>query len=316
MHSIGTWGLWTGFFAFVAVVFCIDMFWLGGGKSHRVSTREACRWTFIWVLCALLFNAILWWSLSITHGAVIAHQKSLEFLTGYIIEESLSVDNMFVILMIFHFFAVPAEYQRRVLLYGVLGAIVMRFLMILMGTWLVSELHWILYVFGAFLFFTGIKMLLLSEKKAELSENSLVIWLNKHLRVTRDFHEEKFFIRQNAMTYVTPLFLALVLVEVSDLIFAFDSIPAIFSVTQDPFIVFTSNIFAILGLRSLYFLLANLASRFYLLKYGIAILLSFVGTKMLIAPWVEIPIVLMLGIVAAILLTTVLLSLVPRRNRP
>lgn len=318
MHSVGTWWLWIGFFVFILIVFSVDMFVLGGRKTHRVSTREALTWTCVWITCALVFNGMLWWHLSLTQGPAIAHQKSLEFLTGYILEKSLSIDNMFVILMIFHFFKVPADNQRRVLLYGVLGAMVMRLLFILSGTWLVATFHWLLYVFGVFLLLTGIKMLLMSDKPKDLSENTLVRWLQGHIRLTHQFHDEKFFIRQNLLWYATPLFLALVLVEVSDLIFALDSIPAIFAITTDPFIVFTSNIFAILGLRSLYFLLANMAGRFHLLKYGIALVLMFVGAKMLIAPWIDIPIGVALGIVGTVLLASIVLSLLkhPKRSEP
>ncbi len=314
MHSVGTWWLWAGFFVFVLVVMMIDLVLLGGRKAHRVSGKEALSWTLVWIACALIFNVVLWWCVRESQGPVIAHQKALEFFTGYLIEESLSFDNMFAILMIFKFFCVPAEYQRRVLLYGVLGAIVMRLIMVLSGVWLINQFHWILYVFGAFLVYTGFKMIFIHENQQDLANNSLVNWLENHIRLTRSFHEEKFFIRQNKLLYATPLFLVLVLVEFSDLIFALDSIPAIFAITLDPFIVFTSNIFAILGLRAIYFLLANMADRFHLLKYGIALVLVFIGSKMLIAPWFKIPVALALSVVATILFTSIVLSLMRKRT--
>lgn len=315
MHTIGTWWMWSGFFIFVILMLALDMYVFGGRKSHRVSAREALAWTLVWISCAMIFNFLLWWYLKNNYGLALANQKGLEFFTGYLIEESLSVDNMFVFLMIFSYFKVPREYQRRVLLYGVMGAIVLRLVVILLGTWLVSQLHWVLYLFGLFLVFTGIKMLLFSSDEKDLEQNILVMWLRNHIRLTDKYHDEHFFIKQNRNWYATPLFLVLVLIEFSDVIFALDSIPAIFAVTYDPFIVFTSNIFAILGLRALYFLLENMAARFYLLKYGIALMLSFIGVKMLIMPWVKIPTLIALSVVVAILATTVVLSLLIRPRR-
>ena len=314
MHSIGTMSLWVGFFVFVLLVLALDMLVLGGSKSHKVSMREALNWTVIWIGCALVFNLILWFYLYSVHGSVVAHERSLEFFTGYLIEESLSFDNMFVILMIFNFFVVPEEFQRRVLLYGVLGAIVMRFVMIFAGVWIINQFHWVLYIFGAFLIFTGTKMCIAAEQKPDLAKNKLLIWLRSHLRLTEILHKERFFIRQNGKLYATPLLLVLILVEFSDLIFALDSIPAIFSITRDPFIIFTSNIFAILGLRAIYFLLANIASKFHLLKYGIALVLVFIGGKILAEHWFDVPIILALGVVAAILITSILLSCVKRQR--
>jgi tellurite resistance protein TerC len=204
---------------------------------------------------------------------------------------------------------VPPELQRRVLLYGVLGAIVMRAGMILAGVWLVQEFAWLLYVFGVFLVITGIKMLIFADQQPDLEKNPLLRWLRSHLRITDGFHSERFFVRQNGLRWATPMFLVLVLIETSDLVFAVDSIPAIFAVTTDPFIVFTSNIFAIMGLRALYFLLADMAERFHLLKYGLAIVLVFIGSKMLLAPWWHMPIQWSLAIVGSIILIAVLLSL-------
>jgi TerC family integral membrane protein len=226
------------------------------------------------------------------------------------------VDNIFVFIMIFSYFAVPAEYQRRVLVYGVLGAIVMRAAMILGGAMLVREFHWILYVFGAFLVVTGVKMVIFADQKPDLAANPALKWMRRHLRITEDYQGERFTVVQDGVRWFTPLFMVLVLIEVSDVVFAVDSIPAIFAVTTDPFIVFTSNIFAILGLRSLYFLLANLHGRFHLLKYGLALVLVFVGVKMLIADFYKVPIGLALGVVGIILATSVLASLhATRRGR-
>lgn len=235
---------------------------------------------------------------------------------GYLIEQTLSVDNMFVFVMIFTYFAVPPELQRRVLLYGVLGAIVMRAAMILGGVWLVSEFAWVLYVFGLFLVVTGIKMLVMAEQKPDLEKNPLLRWLRGHMRITPGFHGDAFFVRINGLRYATPMFMVLMMIEVSDLVFAVDSIPAIFAVTTDPFIVFTSNIFAIMGLRALYFLLADMAERFHLLKYGLALVLVYIGGKMLVMPWFHIPVQWSLPIVGSIILISVILSLKLSDRKP
>jgi len=301
--------MWAGFIAFVVAMLALDLFVFGGKKAHRVAVKEALAWVIAWICLALAFAGLLWWYLNDTQGAAVAHRKTLEFLAGYLIEQSLSIDNMFVFVMIFGYFAVPPELQRRVLLYGVLGAIVMRAGMILAGVWLVSQFAWILYVFGAFLVFTGVKMLVFAESEPDLEQNPLLRWLRGHLRITTDFRGEQFFVRQNGALWATPMFLVLLLIEASDVIFAVDSIPAIFAVTTDPFIVFTSNIFAIMGLRALYFLLADMADRFHLLKYGLAIVLVFIGGKMLAVPWFHIPIQWSLSIVGCIILISVILSL-------
>ncbi|HSW69796.1 MAG TPA: TerC family protein [Gammaproteobacteria bacterium] len=314
MHSVATGWLWTGFFVFVLCVLAIDILLLKKQKLHVVSTREALCWTIVWIICALVFNLVLWIYLSHTQGTIIAHQKALEFFTGYLIEESLSFDNMFVFIMIFSFFCVPEEFQRRVLLYGVLGAIIMRFVMIFAGVWIINQFHWVLYLFGIFLAFTGIKMFFIAEHEADFSKNKLLIWLKKHLRITETFHNEHFFVRKNRLLYVTPLFLVLIFVEISDLVFALDSIPAIFAVTRDPFIVFTSNIFAIMGLRAIYFLLANMARNFELLKYGIALVLIFIGCKLLIEPWFNIPVLLALSVVASILAASIIFSWIKKKR--
>jgi tellurite resistance protein TerC len=309
IESFATGPMWAGFIVFVLAMLALDLFVLGGNKAHRVSVKEAGGWVAAWVSMAFAFAALLWWYLDANAGREMANRKALEFVTGYLIEQSLSVDNMFVFVMIFTYFAVPPELQRRVLLYGVLGAIVMRAGMILAGVWLVQEFAWILYVFGAFLVLTGIKMLVFAEHKPDLEKNPLLRWMRGHMRITPGFHGEKFVVRINGLLYATPMFLVLVMIEISDLVFAVDSIPAIFAVTTDPFIVFTSNIFAIMGLRALYFLLADLADRFHLLKYGLALVLVFVGGKMLVAPWFHMPVQWSLAIVGSVILISVLLSL-------
>jgi tellurite resistance protein TerC len=313
--SFATGPMWAGFITFVLAMLALDLFVFGGRKAHRVHVKEALAWVIAWVCLALAFAGLLWWYLNDTQGAEVAQRKTLEFLAGYLIEQSLSVDNMFVFVMIFGYFAVPPELQRRVLLYGVLGAIVMRAGMILAGVWLVTQFAWILYVFGAFLVITGIKMLIFAEHAPDLERNPLLRWLRRHLRITPGFHGESFFVRQNGVLWATPMFLVLMLIEASDVVFAVDSIPAIFAVTTDPFIVFTSNIFAIMGLRALYFLLADMADRFHLLKYGLAIVLVFIGGKMLAMPWFHMPIQWSLSIVGSIILISVVLSLVMSRKK-
>ncbi|PKO34784.1 MAG: hypothetical protein CVU34_06675 [Betaproteobacteria bacterium HGW-Betaproteobacteria-7] len=309
VETFATPAMWAGFIAFVLAMLALDLFVFGGRKAHRVSVKEAGTWVVAWICLALGFAGLLWWYLNDTLGAEIAQRKTLEFLAGYLIEQSLSVDNMFVFVMIFGYFAVPPELQRRVLLYGVLGAIVMRAGMILGGVWLVTQFSWLLYIFGAFLVVTGIKMIIFAEAEPDLDQNPLLRWLRSHLRITSNFHGEAFFVRQNGILWATPMFLVLVLIEASDVVFAVDSIPAIFAVTTDPFIVFTSNIFAIMGLRALYFLLADMADRFHLLKYGLAIVLVFIGGKMLAAPWFHMPIQWSLAIVGGIIFGSVALSL-------
>lgn len=306
---IGEPWMWAAFIGFVLVMLAVDLFLVGGNKAHKVGFKEAAAWSFVWFSLAMLFNLGLWWFLRDAYGEAVADTKAMEFLTGYLIEKSLAVDNIFVFLLIFGFFAVPAELQRRVLIYGVLGAIAMRAVMILAGAWLVQEFHWVLYLFGAFLVVTGVKMLMFAEVEQDLAKNPLLNWVKRHLRVTPDFRGEKFWVMENGVRTFTPLFLVLVMIELSDLVFAVDSIPAIFAITTDPFIVFTSNIFAILGLRAMYFMLAGVAERFHLLKYGLALVLVFVGTKMLVADFYKIPIGLSLGIVGLIIATFMFASL-------
>jgi tellurite resistance protein TerC len=314
--SIGELWMWGVFIIFILVMLALDLFAFGGRKAHKVSVREAALWSLAWVSLALAFNAGLWWYLNDAVGAEVADQKTLEFLTGYLIEKSLSVDNVFIFLLIFSSFHVAAEYQRRVLIYGVLGAILMRAIMILAGTWVVREFSWVLYLFGVFLAMTGMRMLVMAEKTPDLEKNPVLKFARRHLRIAHDHHGEKFSVVKDGVHYFTPLFLVLVLIEVTDLVFAVDSIPAIFAITTDPFIVFTSNIFAIMGLRALYFLLADVAERFHLLKYGLAMVLTFIGAKMLIMPWYHVPVAASLAVVAILIGASVVASLLATRNKP
>lgn len=314
LQSIGTWWMWGGFGIFVVAMLAIDMFALGRKGAHKVGAREALIWSLIWFSLAMLFGAGLWAWLDYTSGREIADARAMEYLTGYLLEKTLAMDNIFVFVMIFSYFAVPLEYQKRILVYGVLGAIILRALMILVGAWLIAQFHWVLYVFGAFLLITGIKMFVFADHEPNLATNPLLRWLRQHVRITDAYHGDKFWVMQNGVRWFTPMFLVLVLIEFSDVIFAMDSIPAIFAITGDPFIVFTSNIFAILGLRALYFLLADMAERFHLLKFGLALVLIFVGTKMLIVEWFKIPVAVSLAVVVAVLGTSMLLSLLATRK--
>ncbi|WP_039784107.1 TerC family protein [Herbaspirillum huttiense] len=307
--------MWGGFIVFVLGMLAFDMLVLGGRHAHKVTVKEALGWSVAWVMLALLFSGLLWWYLDHSIGREFANQKGAEFLSGYLIEKALSVDNIFVFLMIFSYFSVPAEMQRRVLLYGVIGAIVMRAVMILLGAWMIAQFSWILYVFGAFLVFTGIKMLIFADKESDLGDNPLLRWLRGHMKISDNYDGENFTTRINGVRYFTPLMLVLLLIEISDVIFAVDSIPAIFAITKDPFIVFTSNMFAIMGLRALYFLLADSAERFHLLKYGLALVLLFVGGKMLASYWFHVPVLVSLSIVGAILVISIIASLVLTKGK-
>ena len=315
LNSIAEPWMWGVFIAFVIAMLALDIFALGGSRSHKVSVKEAASWSIVWVSLAMLFNLGLWYYVRDHFDEAIATTKAMEFLTGYVIEKSLSVDNVFVFLMIFSHFAVPEQYQRKVLLYGVLGAIVMRIAMILAGTWVVTQFSWVLYIFGVFLLFTGFKMLVSAEKEPDLEANPVLRFAKKMLPFTNQFHGEKFSTIENGKRVFTPLFLVLILIEISDVVFAVDSIPAIFAVTTDPFIVFTSNIFAIMGLRALYFLLADMASRFHLLKFGLAFVLMFVGVKMLIVKWIHVPTAVSLTVIGTLLISSVVASLISTRRK-
>lgn len=267
------------------------------------------------ITLALAFMAALWWWLDGHGGRAFANEIALEFLTGYLLEKALSVDNIFVFLLVFNTFAVPAELRQRALMLGVIGAIVLRGVMIFVGAALVARFHWVLYLFGLFLLFTGVKMLLSANDKPDLDHNPVLRWMRGHLHITRGFHGEQLRAVEDGRHGFTPLFVVLVLLAVVDVVFAVDSIPAIFAVTLDPFIVLTSNVFAVLGLRALFFLLAGMADRFHLLGYGLSLVLVFIGAKMLIAHWYKIPIGLALGVVAVLIVASILASLaIPPRN--
>jgi len=305
MESVGSPALWAGFIAFVLAMLALDL-GVFHRKSHTVSLKEAAVWSGVWISLAAVFNGLIYWMFGPTLG--------LEFTTGYLIEKALSVDNIFVILVLFTYFRVPSEYQHRVLFWGILGALIMRAIFVFAGAALLSKFHWMIYVFGALLVVTGFKMLRSGDEQIDPDKNPLIRLVRRVLPLTSEFHGEKFFVRDGVKWVGTPLFLCLVAVEFTDLIFAVDSIPAIFAVTQDPFIVFTSNIFAILGLRSLFFLLAGVMDRFVYLKIGLAMVLLFVGTKMVIMDWYKIPVALSLGIVFLILTTSIVASLFKTRG--
>ena len=308
MNTVGTPLLWGGFAVVVAIMLAIDLLLQGRRGSHSMTMKQAAGWSILWVTLSLLFNAAFWWYLVQTQGRAVADPQALAFLTGDLIEKALAVDNVFVWLMLFSYFAVPPALQRRVLVYGVLGAIVLRTIMIFAGSWLISQFDWLLYVFGAFLLFTGVKMALAKEDDSGIGDKPLVRWIRSHLRMTDKIESERFFTRKNGVLFATPLLLVLILVELSDVIFAVDSIPAIFAVTTDPFIVLTSNLFAILGLRAMYFLLAGVAERFSMLKYGLSVILVFIGVKMLIVDFYHIPVAISLGVVGGILAVTLLIN--------
>jgi tellurite resistance protein TerC len=313
METIGSWWMWAGFAVFVVIACAVDLLVLQKKGSERVSIGQALRWSALWVALALVFNGLLWWYVDGEAGREIANAKAAEFFTGYLIEKSLAVDNIFVFLMLFTYFAVPAQLQKRVLILGVIGAIVLRAVMILIGAWLIKEFHWVLYLFGAFLLITGIKMLIFADAGSDLEKNPLLKWMRGHMNLTPDFDGEKFWVTRQGVRFYTPLFVVMILIGITDVVFAVDSIPAIFAITEDPFIVMTSNIFAILGLRAMYFLLADLKDRFHLLTYGLGFILVFVGAKMLVVDWIKIPVGISLGVVGAILAISMIASLMTTR---
>jgi len=314
LQTTGTPFLFLVFGAIVSVLLTIDLWQLRRQGSHRISTREAGGWVAIWVGAALAFGAWYWWYLDGVHGRAVANELALEYLTGYLLEMALAADNVFVWVTLFTFFAVPIEFQKRVLVYGLLGAVIMRAIMIFVGAVLIAKFHWILYVFGLILVASGIKMWFASPESANLEHNRLLRWLRGHIRMVQDYHADRFFVVREGVRYATPLFIVVIFVELTDLIFAVDSIPAVFAVTHDPFVVFTSNIFAILCLRSMYFLLKELADRFHLLHYGLAVILVFIGIKMLIIDFYKMPIGIALGVVGAVLITSVVASLYTSRG--
>jgi tellurite resistance protein TerC len=320
MISVGTPLMWSLFAAFVVIALAIDFFAMNKQGAHAVSMREAGLWSILWVGVSFAFLGWLWWYLGGTSSdaaaAELADAKALEFLTGYLVEKALAVDNIFVFLMVFTYFAVPAAYQKRVLMYGILGALVMRAGMILIGAWLITQFHWVLYVFGAFLVFTGVKMWWAAGQEPDLGSNPALKWINRTFKVAKDYDGERFFTVVNGVKMATPLFVVIVLIGIVDLVFAVDSIPAIFAITTDPFIVLTSNVFAILGLRAMYFLLAGMHERFHLLSYGLAIVLVFIGTKMLLIDIYKIPVSWSLAFTVITLAATMILSLkIPAKGK-
>jgi tellurite resistance protein TerC len=310
MQTIAPLWLWATFIGIVLVSLFIDFVVLKKQGAHDIGVKEALNWSLIWVALSFMFNGLFWWAVKDSTGsAEIANTKALEFLTGYLIEKSLAVDNIFVFLLIFTYFAVPSHFQKRVLMIGIIGAIVLRTIMILVGGWLLAEFHWILYVFGAFLILTGVKMWWAAGKEPSLDDNPALKLLRRILPVSKNYDGEKFWTVENGQKIATPLLMVICLVALTDVIFAVDSIPAIFAITKDPFIVLTSNVFAILGLRAMYFLLAAVANKFHLLNYGLAVILVFIGTKMCLIDIFKIPVGVSLGVVVGILAVTMLLSL-------
>jgi tellurite resistance protein TerC len=309
MQTIAPLWLWATFVGIVLVSLFVDFVVLKKQGSHDIGVKEALNWSLVWIALSFLFNGLFWWAVKDGTGSdEIATTKSLEFLTGYLIEKSLAVDNIFLFLMIFTYFAVPTQFQKRVLMIGIVGAIVLRTIMILVGGWLLAEFHWILYVFGAFLILTGIKMWIAADHESDLDNNPALKLLRKFLPVSKNYDGENFWTVENGKKIATPLFMVICLIALTDVIFAVDSIPAIFAITSDPFIVLTSNVFAILGLRAMYFLLAAVANKFHLLNYGLAAILVFIGTKMVIVDFYKIPVLFSLGVVVGILVLTMVIS--------
>jgi tellurite resistance protein TerC len=305
--DIGFWG-WAGFNIFVLAMLALDL-GVFNRKAHVISVKEALIWSAVWISLACLFGLGLYYF----EGKQIA----LEFFAGYLIEKSLSVDNLFVFILLFTYFRVEPMLQHKVLYWGILGALIMRAALIVVGSILIAKFHWIIYIFGAFLIFTGVKMAISKDEEDEVTENFVVKLFRRFFPVVHEYHGAKFFIKQNGRRFATPLFIVLIIVETTDLVFALDSIPAIFAVSQHPFIVYTSNVFAILGLRSLYFALAGVMNMFHYLKVGLAIILCFVGAKMLLESYIEIPILVALGVIAGVLTLSIVASIIwPKKEDP
>ena len=296
---------WVIFNCFVLIMLALDL-GLFHKKSKTVSLKNALAWTSVWVVLALVYNVGIYY--------YVGPQKALEFFTGYLLEKSLSVDNIFVFVMIFSYFKVPKHLQHGVLMWGIIGALVMRAILIFAGISLVQQYEWLFYLFGAFLIFTGAKMLIIRENDT-LDNNTILNFISSHINITKNYHGEKFIVKKDGKRFVTPLFVALVMVEFSDLIFAFDSIPAIFAVTLDPFIVYTANVFAILGLRSLYFVMADMVNRFQYLKYGISGILIFIGFKLLIMHYYKIPTLVSLTVIAACIIVSAVISIMHKEGK-
>jgi tellurite resistance protein TerC len=305
METVGSLGWWIGFALFMIAMLALDL-GVFHKKTHAVTTRESLIWTGVWISLALAFNGYVFHRWGSDAGEA--------FLTGYLIEKALSVDNLFVFYMIFSAFAVPAAYQHRVLFWGIVGALLMRAGMVWGGAFLLTRFHWLIYPFGLVLLATGAKMLVRREKAPEPEKNRVFIAMKRVIPTTKDAHGEHFFAREEGVLKATPLLLVLLLVELSDVVFAVDSILAIFAITEDPFIVFTSNVFAVMGLRSLFFLLANVAERFVYLQPGLALVLIFVGAKMAISEWLKVPVLASLSVVALLLGGSIVASLVKTRH--
>lgn len=305
MHHETSMGVWIAFVVFILGVLALDL-GVFHKKSHTVGFKESIIWSGVWIALAMAFNVlILFWR---------GQEDFMLFLTGYVIEKSLSVDNLFVFLLIFGYFKIPNQYQHKVLFYGIIGALVMRAFFIWAGIAILDKFSWVIYIFGAFLVFSGIKMMIPHDENADLSESWVIKASRKVFHTTHEIHGDKFFAIENGKKMMTPLFLALIFVEFSDLVFAIDSIPAIIGITNDPFLVFTSNVFAILGLRSLYFALKGFADMFHYLKYGLAVILMFIGVKMLIVKYYHMPIAVTMGVIFTVLLTSVLVSIYMKRK--
>lgn len=305
MHHETSLGIWIGFVVFILAVLALDL-GVFHKKSHTVSFKESIIWSGVWIALAMAFNVvILFWR---------GQEDFMLFLTGYVIEKSLSVDNLFVFLLIFGYFKIPNQYQHKVLFYGIIGALVMRAFFIWAGIAILEKFTWVIYIFGAFLIFSGIKMMLPHDENADLSESWVIKSARKFFHTTHELHGDRFFALEDGKKLMTPLFLALIFVEFSDLVFAIDSIPAIIGITNDPFLVFTSNVFAILGLRSLYFALKGFADMFHYLKYGLAVILMFIGVKMLIVKYYHMPIAVTMGVIFTVLLTSVLVSIYMKKK--
>ena len=309
METIGNLWLYLAFFGLVTVMLIVDFLGFKQKQGQEVKIKTAAYWSMAWVSVAVLFGGGLWFYLQQTAGIAIANTKVMEYFAGYLLEKSLAIDNVFVWLMIFAAFAIPPALQRKILLYGVLGAIILRTIFIFIGAWFVQEFSWILYIFGAFLVYTGFKFLKGHEEDPNIEDMAILKWLRKHIRITPKLEGDKFFVRQNGLLWATPLFLVLILVEASDVIFAVDSIPAIFAVTSDPFIVLTANLMAILGLRAMFFLLAGSASKMHYLPYGLGLILLFIGFKMLMLDVFHMPIWISLGFIVITLAITAWLSI-------
>lgn len=302
--EVSNW-FWIGFNLFVLLMLALDL-GVFHRKSHEVSVKEALTWSGVWIFLALCFNVFIYFQFS--------EKWALDFFTGYLIEKALSVDNIFVFVLIFSFFQIPSKYQHKVLFWGIIGALLMRVIFIFAGVALLDKFHWLIYIFGAFLFYTGIKMITDKGNKFDPEKNPLFKFVKKIIPITSEFHEDKFFVKDNGKKFATPLFLSLIVVELTDVIFAVDSIPAILAITQEQFIVYTSNVFAILGLRSLYFALAGIIERFKYLSVGLAVILMFVGLKMVSVDIYKIPIEISLLTIVLILAVSIGYSLVKTKK--